>query len=145
MWKEDAVWLSNASIAWAVLSVACLVGSFGSGIAQQAPITQKQVDAWMLSVSKHFLPLAKHPDLSLPCGAARGGTLLVSFNIDRTGRILSARIVKPSGSRTLDRAALAMVTQSSPVPAPPASLPESKLNGWELPVTYRSRCHTAEP
>jgi protein TonB len=49
------------------------------------------------------------------------GDVRVTFTIDSSGRVLSARMVGSSGDPDLDRAALA-VLQAATVPAPPAEL-----------------------
>ncbi|PTM42999.1 TonB family protein [Bosea sp. 124] len=55
-------------------------------------------------------------------GGANPGTVQVSFSIDRSGRVLSARLISGSGDSALDEEAVAMVRRASPVPAPPAGL-----------------------
>ena len=55
-------------------------------------------------------------------GGANPGTVQVSFSIDRSGRVLSARLISGSGDAALDEEAVAMVRRASPVPAPPAGL-----------------------
>jgi protein TonB len=50
------------------------------------------------------------------------GTATIAFNIDRNGRVLSARLVRSSGSPGLDAEAVALVRRASPVPAPPANV-----------------------
>ncbi|GGK35175.1 hypothetical protein GCM10011322_22480 [Salinarimonas ramus] len=48
------------------------------------------------------------------------GVAQVTFGLDASGRVTSARISRSSGSAALDEAALAMVRRASPTPAPPA-------------------------
>jgi protein TonB len=55
-------------------------------------------------------------------GGANPGTVQVSFSIDRSGRVLSARLVGGSGDALLDEEAVAMIRRASPVPAPPEGL-----------------------
>lgn len=55
-------------------------------------------------------------------GGASLGTVQVAFSIDRSGRVLSARLVSGSGDAALDEEAVAMVRRASPVPAPPTGL-----------------------
>lgn len=50
---------------------------------------------------------------------ARGGAV-VSFSVSSGGGLASARVARSSGSRELDRAALALVRRAAPFPAPPA-------------------------
>jgi protein TonB len=71
-----------------------------------------------------------------PAGAkGRSGVVRVAFGIDRAGRLSSVRILSSSGSAELDRAALDLIRQSQPFPAPPAALGESDLN-FVAPVRY---------
>jgi len=55
-------------------------------------------------------------------GGASPGTVQVAFSIDRSGRVLSARLVSGSGDGALDEEAVAMVRRASPVPAPPTGV-----------------------
>lgn len=48
------------------------------------------------------------------------GNVQVRFSMDDRGNVLSVSISRSSGSAELDRAAIAMVRNASPVPAPPA-------------------------
>lgn len=56
-----------------------------------------------------------------PGGGARG-TSSVAFTIDRSGRVLSARLIRSSGDKTLDQEAVSLARRASPVPAPPANI-----------------------
>ena len=51
------------------------------------------------------------------------GTSSVAFTIDRAGRVLSARLIRSSGSSTLDQEAAALPRRASPVPPPPGNIP----------------------
>jgi protein TonB len=51
-----------------------------------------------------------------------GGTSSVAFTIDRSGRVLSARLIRSSGSAALDQEAVSLARRASPVPAPPANM-----------------------
>ncbi len=57
----------------------------------------------------------------MPPGGGRGKPV-VAFVIDRSGRVISARLIRSSGRSALDRAALALARRGSPVPAPPADV-----------------------
>jgi len=64
--------------------------------------------------------------------------IVVSFTLDRMGRVLSAGIVKSSGDAAFDDAALAMVRRSDPVPQPPPLVADAGLS-FTLPVIFRSK------
>jgi TonB family protein len=66
----------------------------------------------------------------------KSAEILVSFALDRMGHVLSASIVKGSGDRAFDEAALAMVRRSDPVPQPPPLVADEGLS-FTLPVIFR--------
>lgn len=57
-----------------------------------------------------------------PAARMRGeeGNVAVEFEIDRRGNLLTCRLLAPSGSRWLDKAALRQIRDAAPFPAPPA-------------------------
>jgi protein TonB len=57
-----------------------------------------------------------------PSGAAGAGVATVAFTIDRSGRVLSARLVRSSGDGSLDTEAASLPRRASPVPAPPSNI-----------------------
>ena len=56
-----------------------------------------------------------HRHKRLPPGAGRG-TATVAFTVDRSGNVLSARLVRSSGDAALDQEAVALARRISPVP-----------------------------
>ncbi len=62
------------------------------------------------------------------------GMATVAFSINRSGQVLSARLVRSSGNAALDREAVALVRRASPVPPPPADI---KGNSVLLSVPVR--------
>ena len=73
-----------------------------------------------------------YPEAALTRG--EHGVAQVAFSIDRSGRLHDARIVRSSGSKLLDRDALAWLRRSQPLPPPP---PE--LRGARIPVVVPLR------
>lgn len=57
----------------------------------------------------------------MPAGGGQG-TATVAFTIDRSGRVLSARLAASSGDAALDAEAVALARRVSPVPPPPPNL-----------------------
>jgi protein TonB len=57
-----------------------------------------------------------------PAGATGGGTASVAFTINRAGQVLSSRLIRSSGDRTLDIEAASLPRRASPVPAPPPNV-----------------------
>ncbi len=68
----------------------------------------------------------------------RNAEALVSFTLDRTGHVLSARIVRSSTNASFDEAALAMLRRSDPVPPPPPGVADRGLT-FTLPVIFRAK------
>jgi protein TonB len=66
----------------------------------------------------------------------KSAEIVVSFELDRMGHVLSTSIVKGSGDTAFDVAALAMVRRSDPVPMPPPLVADEGLN-FTLPVIFR--------
>jgi TonB family protein len=56
--------------------------------------------------------------------------------LDRLGHVVSATVVKGSGDPVFDKAALAMVHRSDPVPPPPPLVADEGLS-FTLPVVFR--------
>jgi TonB family protein len=65
------------------------------------------------------------------------GETLVTFSVDREGRIVSSSVVRSSGDDELDRASLEMLIRAQPLPLPAemTSSPER----FTLPVIFRSK------
>lgn len=72
---------------------------------------------WQSRLLAHLERYKRYPGSARSRGAT--GTATVRFSIDGSGRLLSARIARSSGSSALDGAALSMVRRASPMPAPP--------------------------
>jgi periplasmic protein TonB len=51
------------------------------------------------------------------------GTPLLHFTMDRSGKVLSAKIMRSSGYAVLDGEALALVRRAEPLPPPPPEVP----------------------
>ncbi|MEH2626458.1 protein TonB [Bradyrhizobium sp. AZCC 1719] len=57
-----------------------------------------------------------------PAAAAGTVVIMVAFTIDRSGRVLSSRLVRSSGDSALDAEAVSLPRRASPVPAPPPNV-----------------------
>jgi protein TonB len=82
-----------------------------SGTASAASIA-----SWRGTVVAHLNRHKRYPG-----GGARG-TSSVAFTIDRSGRVISARLIRSSGSGQLDQEAVSLARRASPVPAPPPNI-----------------------
>lgn len=63
------------------------------------------------------------------------GTVTVAFSLSGSGNVTSVRLVRGSGSASIDREAQAMVRRASPFPAPPAGRGLS----FTVPVNFHLR------
>lgn len=71
-----------------------------------------------------------------PGGASsNNGTAVVSFSINRSGGVTSARLARSSGDSALDNEAVATVRRASPVPAPPAHIAGGSIS-LSVPIRY---------
>ncbi len=70
-----------------------------------------------------------------PAGGGRGIST-IAFTIDRSGRVLSARLARSSGNAALDQEAVALAHRSSPVPAPPPNIGSGNSILLSLPVNF---------
>ena len=90
--------------------------------------------AWKDRLLSHLDRYKRYPD------AARAqhqeGTALLSFGMNRDGRVLTYYLVRSSGCRELDDAVLAMIERASPLPPAPAGLNEQVVQ-LVVPVRFR--------
>lgn len=63
-------------------------------------------------------------------------TVKISFVINRRGNVVSVEVTESSGDRAYDEAAISMVKDSDPLPAPPVTLTEDTYL-FKLPVVFR--------
>jgi len=62
-----------------------------------------------------------------PPGAARDGTSLVAFSVNRSGSVTAARLARSSGDTTLDQEAVSLPRRASPLPPPPEGMPARSI------------------
>jgi TonB family protein len=90
---------------------------------------------WLARLVTHITKYKRYP---YGLEEDRGGDVVITFLLDRTGHVVSARVVKTSGDTILDDAALAMVQRADPVPQPPQQVTDEGLN-FVLPVRFVPR------
>jgi periplasmic protein TonB len=71
-----------------------------------------------------------------PRSARARGVVQVSFQIDPSGSVLSAKVIRSSGDDALDQAAINIVMRSSPVPPPPSEIARNRMS-LSLPVEFK--------
>ena len=87
---------------------------------------------WQRQLVAHLDKNKRYPGVA----ARRAAEILVSFTLDRTGKVVATNVLKSSGDAAFDEAALAMVRRASPVPAPPALVADDGLT-FTVPVLFR--------
>jgi protein TonB len=92
---------------------------------------------WQKELVAHFDRHKRYP----AGHAAKATEIVVSFELDRTGHILSSSVARSSGDPAFDEAALAMLKRSDPVPAPPPLVADEGL-AFTLPVVFRVKGKT---
>ncbi|HEY1747867.1 MAG TPA: TonB family protein [Xanthobacteraceae bacterium] len=104
-------------------SVAPALGTGES--AQRARVT------WQKELAAHLDRYKRYPaDRS-----TQTAEVVISFILDRSGRVLSTRVLKGSGDSSFDAAALAMLQRADPVPPPPPLVADEGLT-FTLPVVF---------
>jgi periplasmic protein TonB len=89
---------------------------------------------WQKELAAHFDKYKRYPADRV----RQSAELVVSFDLDRTGHILSARIVQGSGDPSFDEAGLAMMRRADPVPAPPPLVADEGLS-FTMPIIFRAK------
>ena len=79
-----------------------------------------------------------HRHKRYPSGESAAGRARGAFSIDRSGRVLSARLAGSSGNPSFDEEAVAMVRRASPVPPPPPEVAGGTIT-FTVPVLFSLR------
>jgi protein TonB len=82
----------------------------------------------ILQRNKHYPPEARDRD--------QQGVAWLAFRIDEQGHLLSSRILRSSGSASIDAETLAVVQRAQPFPPPPPELAGSELT---VPMNFYFR------
>jgi protein TonB len=85
---------------------------------------------WGRKISAYFELHKKYPS-----GKKVAAQLKLALVLDRLGRVISVDVKESSGDSEFDRAAIAMVRRSDPVPKPPAGLTDEEFP-FTLPVKF---------
>jgi periplasmic protein TonB len=93
---------------------------------------QRARATWQKELIAHFNRHKRYPANR----SAQAAEILVGFELDEAGRVLSASIVRGSGDASFDDAAVAMIRRSDPVPTPPVVVVQEGLS-FTLPVFFR--------
>lgn len=93
-------------------------------------------DKWVSKLQAHLERQRRFLTRNMRSGS--NGTVRVSFVIDPSGQVLSARIAGSSGDTKLDQLALQTVQRASPVPAPPVAMAKSRMP-ITVPIRFTGR------
>lgn len=107
--------------------------------APRAGLSSKPSEAqinWQKSLVQKLNRNKRYPREARRAGAQ--GVSEVAFTIDRSGKVLAARLVSSSGSTALDEEAVAVLERSSPFPPPPSDMAGVTIN-LMLPINFRIR------
>jgi protein TonB len=91
---------------------------------------------WLGVVVQHIAKFKRPPRgrLRIPLRA------LVNFDIDRSGKLLSHRLLQSSGRDDIDDEALAWIDRAAPLPPPPSEISDADLaHGFSIPFDFMPR------
>ncbi|WP_334174271.1 energy transducer TonB [Pseudoxanthobacter sp.] len=109
-------------------AAASVAGNGGSGPA--AAGAGGTEDGWRRRVMLHLERRKRFP----PGGT--DGTVRVTFTIDRSGNVLSARIARPAANGALNREAEKLLKRASPLPAPPPDVGSGATLTLTVPLIF---------
>lgn len=89
---------------------------------------------WHKSLVRHINRHKKYPRAARREG--KEGSAGVAFTLDRSGKVLSAKLTNSSGSTDLDAEAVAVLERASPFPAPPADVARASIS-LRLPIKFQ--------
>jgi periplasmic protein TonB len=92
--------------------------------------------SWQTGLIKHLQQFKRYPSDAQSRGDE--GVVLLSFSVDRTGRVLSHAIARSSGYPELDAEVMSMIERAQPLPPFPPSMPEAKLD-LTVPIRFSLR------
>ncbi|MFD0464465.1 energy transducer TonB [Microvirga aerilata] len=94
------------------------------------------LNRYVASLASALRNRLRYPDIARSQGV--GGIATLRFTMDRSGRILSASVVRSAGHPALDQAALAAARPGSSLPPAPASLPQQQFT-FSVPLRFDLR------
>jgi periplasmic protein TonB len=99
-------------------------------------VAPEVVRKWHITVNTRLNQFKRYPRQARTRG--HQGTVKVAFVLDPEGRVLSAKIIKSSGSPILDQETLDLLQRAQPFPVPPGGASEKDLF-LEVPISYALR------
>ncbi len=92
--------------------------------------------SWQTVLVKHLQQFKRYPSEAQERGEE--GVVLLSFSVDRNGRVLARQVLRSSGYPVLDDEVMSMIERAEPLPPFPASMPEPKLD-LTVPIRFSLR------
>ncbi|KDM92477.1 energy transducer TonB [Photobacterium galatheae] len=102
---------------------------------QLNPQGARQKQTWQRLLHAHLERHKKYPRQARRFG--HQGVPVIAFTMDRSGHVLAVKLVKSSGTRSLDEEAQAMVKRAEPLPKPPVSIDGVRLT-FTIPINFNS-------
>jgi protein TonB len=91
------------------------------------------VPSWQGSLRAHLERHKRYPGVAQ--FRRQQGVSTIRFVIDRTGRVLTARLERASGHTSLDEESLALLDRAQPLPLPPDEIPGERIE-LVVPVQF---------
>jgi protein TonB len=109
-----------------------------------APFTAQQVKggapnveaSWQTSLMRQLQRFKRYPAAAQ--SRKEEGVVLLSFSLDRSGHVLAHSIARSSGHPDLDNEVMAMIMRADPLPALPASMPQTRID-LTVPIRFSLR------
>jgi periplasmic protein TonB len=95
---------------------------------------QRMKSSWIARLSAHFDKHKRNP----PLRKFRSARVVIDVTFDRLGHVVSSAIAVSSGDAAYDKAALATLRRSDPVPRPPPLVADEGLH-FSLPVNFGAK------
>jgi protein TonB len=111
-------------------------GNAGAGGASRDERGSANVSSYQARLAAHLRRFRAYPAAAADQGIR--GTATVTFTVNGSGAVVSARLAGGSGHAILDEAAVAMVKRASPFPPIPAALAQSTMT-VTVPVRFDRR------
>jgi periplasmic protein TonB len=92
--------------------------------------------SWQTELVRRLEQYKRYPSDAQSRGVE--GVVMLSFSVDRNGRVLAHDIVRSSGHPELDKEVVSMIERAQPLPPFPPSMPEDKLN-LTVPIRFSLR------
>ena len=109
-----------------------------------APVTVQQVKggapkvepSWQTNLMRQLQRFKRYPASAQ--SRKEEGVVLLSFSLDRSGRVLAHSIARSSGHADLDDEVMAMIMRAEPLPPFPETMPQTRID-LTVPIRFSLR------